>query len=107
MNLVFCFRDLLTFSKRQIDCEDFINFCGLLAMHWSKTLAQKISQKSLQVCRVCIAKFMFSKKATKIDEIFTGDVISVKSMVKILPIFVAFLGNMNFITLRKNEVEEL
>ena len=35
---------------------------------------------------------MFSKKATKIDEIFTN----VKSTVKILSIFVAFLENMNF-----------
>ena len=34
---------------------------------------------------------MFSKKATKIDEIFT-----VKSMVKISSIFMAFLENMNF-----------
>ena len=46
-------------------------------------------------------KFMFSKKATKIDEIFTVDLtftkyISVKSTVKILSIFVAFLKNMNF-----------
>ena len=37
---------------------------------------------------------MFSKKATKIDEIFT--VVSVKLMVKILSIFVAFLENTNF-----------
>ena len=44
-------------------------------------------------------KFMFSKKATKIDEIFTVDLTllhNVKSMVKILSIFVAFLENMNF-----------
>ena len=38
---------------------------------------------------------MFSK-ATKIDEIFTVDVVGVKSTVKILSIFVAFLENMNF-----------
>ena len=38
---------------------------------------------------------MFSKKATKIDEIFTVDWI-VKLTVKILSIFVAFLENMNF-----------
>ena len=44
---------------------------------------------------------MFSKKATKIDEIFTVDltlhmyVVSVKS-VKISSIFVAFLENTNF-----------
>ena len=37
-------------------------------------------------------KFMFSKKATKFDGIFT---FSVKSMVKILSIFVAFLENTN------------
>ena len=43
---------------------------------------------------------MFSKKATKIDEIFTVNltfyVVSVKATVKILSIFVAFLENMNF-----------
>ena len=36
-------------------------------------------------------KFMFSKKATKFDKIFT-----VKLTVKVLSIFVAFLENMNF-----------
>ena len=45
-------------------------------------------------------KFMFSKKATKFDEIFTVDltlcIVSVKSTVKISSIFVAFLENMNF-----------
>ena len=42
-------------------------------------------------------KFKFSKKATKIDEIFTVDLLhSVKSTVKISSIFVAFLENMNF-----------
>ena len=45
---------------------------------------------------------MFSKKATKIDEIFNVDLTlttlhNVKSMVKISSIFVAFLENMNFI----------
>ena len=44
-------------------------------------------------------KFMFSKKTTKIDEIFTVDltlcVVSAKSTVKISLIFVAFLENMN------------
>ena len=42
---------------------------------------------------------MFSKKATKMDEIFTIDLtlcISVKSAVKISSIFVAFLENTNF-----------
>ena len=44
---------------------------------------------------------MFSKKATKIDEIFTGDLtftylVSVKSTMKISSIFVTFLENMNF-----------
>ena len=38
---------------------------------------------------------MFSKKATKINKIFTVDW-SVKSTVKILSIFVAFLEKMNF-----------
>ena len=44
-------------------------------------------------------KFMLSKKATKIDEIFTVDLTlhNFKSMVKIASIFVAFLDNMNFI----------
>ena len=40
-------------------------------------------------------KFMFSKKATTIDEIFTVN-LTFKSMVKISSIFVAFLENMNF-----------
>ena len=43
--------------------------------------------------------FMFSKKATKIDKIFTVDltfVVSVQSTVKISAIFVAFLENTNF-----------
>ena len=39
---------------------------------------------------LCV-KFMFYKKATEIDKIF-----SVKLMVKILSIFVAFLENINF-----------
>jgi hypothetical protein len=43
---------------------------------------------------------MFSKEATKIDEIFTIDltltVHDVKLTLKISPIFVAFLENMNF-----------
>ena len=40
---------------------------------------------------------MFSKKATKIDEILTVTLtLFVKSTVKILSIFVAFLENMNF-----------
>ena len=41
---------------------------------------------------------MFSKKATKIEKIFTVDtyLVNVKSMVKIWSIFVAFLENMNF-----------
>ena len=46
-------------------------------------------------------KFMFSKKATKIDEILTVDLtlcsnMIVISMVKISLFFVAFLENMNF-----------
>ena len=45
-------------------------------------------------------KFLFSKKATKIDKIFTVDrrlLHSIKSKAKILSIYVAFLENMNFI----------
>ena len=38
---------------------------------------------------------MFSKKATKIDQIFTVDLM-LKSTVKILSIFMAFLENKNF-----------
>ena len=37
---------------------------------------------------------MFSKKATKIDKIFTADL--TLSMLKISSFFVAFLENMNF-----------
>ena len=48
----------------------------------------------------CSVNFVFSKKATKIDEIFTIDltltVRNVKLTLKISPIFVAFLENMNF-----------
>ena len=47
-----------------------------------------------------VIKFVFSKKATKIDKIFTVDLtfylVSVKSTVKIFSIFVAFLENTNF-----------
>ena len=43
--------------------------------------------------RDTILKFLFSKTATKIDEIFSVDV---KSTVKISSIFVAFLENINF-----------
>ena len=48
-----------------------------------------------------LSKFMFSKKATEIDEIFTVDLIicskiSVKLTLKISSIFVAFLENTNF-----------
>ena len=48
---------------------------------------------------------MFSKKATKIDEIFAIDLTllhNVKLMVKISSIFVAFLENLNFM---KNDRE--
>ena len=45
-------------------------------------------------------KSMFSKKASKFDKIFIMDLtltlVNVKSTVKILSIFVAFLENMNF-----------
>ena len=43
-------------------------------------------------------KFMFSKKATKIDKIFLFDTyfVNIKSMVKISWIFVAFSDNLNF-----------
>ena len=52
-------------------------------------------------------KFMFSKKATKIDEIFTVDfdtyyLHNVKSTVKSSSIFVAFLENMNFNSWKKS-----
>ena len=49
-----------------------------------------------------VVKFMFSKKATKFDKIFTIDlvlcilVVSVKSTGKISSIIVAFLENMDF-----------
>ena len=46
-----------------------------------------------------IVKFMFSKKATKIDKIFTDD-LTLCSKCQIdgeeLPIFVAYLENTNF-----------
>ena len=47
---------------------------------------------------------MFSKKATKIDQIFTVDLtltylVNIKSTVKIWSIFVAFSEKMNFDTL--------
>ena len=50
---------------------------------------------------------MFSKKATKIEEIFTVDltltyILNVKSTVKILSIFVAFLENKNFDKFKKD-----
>ena len=54
---------------------------------------------SINDIQVSMVKFMFSKKATKIDKIFTIDlkvciyVVSVKLLVKISSIFVAFLEN--------------
>ena len=62
-------------------------------------------EKSNYFRPLCMLKFMFSKKATQIDEIFTIDlilctyrdyVVSVKPTVKILSIFVACLENTNF-----------
>ena len=56
---------------------------------------------------------MFSKKATKLDEIFTvyltlcTYVVSVKSLVKILSISVAFLENINFISFTRIPIEFL
>ena len=55
---------------------------------------------------VSLSKFMFSKQATKIDEIFTVDlrlVHIVKSMVKISSIFMTFLENMSFILPRQDK----
>ena len=55
-------------------------------------------------------KFVFSKKATKIDEIFTVDmtlnnyICNVKSTVKISSNFVAFLENMDFNSTRKTDI---
>ena len=46
-------------------------------------------------------KFMFSKKATKIDEIFTADAVNVKSTGKISSFCVAFLENVNFTIVNK------
>ena len=46
-----------------------------------------------------VLKFMFSKEATQIDEIFNVDLTvttTVNSTMKILSIFVAFLENKNF-----------
>ena len=53
-----------------------------------------------------VVKFVFSMKATKIDEIFTVDLTlhNVKSRVKISSIFVAFLKNMN-LTLQLNNYQ--
>ena len=51
---------------------------------------------------------MFSKKATKIDKIFTVDLTllyNVKLTVKISSIFVAFFENMNFTMFRLKEDE--
>ena len=43
-----------------------------------------------------LLKFMFSKKATNIDKIFTVDLTLCSKTVKISSIFVAFLENTNF-----------
>ena len=55
--------------------------------------ARKIKRKK------CFVKFVFSKKATKIKEIFSVDLTLttyVKSTVMIFSNFVAFLQNINF-----------
>ena len=51
-----------------------------------------------QFCQItkCQIKFMFSKKATKSSPSIWHYIVSVKSTVKILSIFVAFLENTNF-----------
>ena len=59
-----------------------------------------------------VIKFIFSKKATRIDEIYTVDLklyvcSSVKLAVKISSIFVAFLENMNFNHLMRASTFEL
>ena len=59
-------------------------------------------------CEAFLA-FVFSKKATKIDEIFAIDLTllhNVKSMVKISPIFVAFLENL-YIMKNDQEAEKI
>ena len=73
------------------------------------SLVISISMEDLTSQDLLGIKLMFSKKATKIDKIFTMDLtlmylVNVKSTVKILSIFVAFLENMNFITLKKTLV---
>ena len=53
---------------------------------------------------VTLSNFMFSKKATKIHEIFTVDLThNVKSTVKISSNFVAFWENINFSRMKKWE----
>ena len=70
-----------------------VNLC---IIHWtgpSKKECDELLPKN------AILKFMFSKKATKIDEIFTVYwhlLHNVKSSVKISSNFVAFLENVNF-----------
>ena len=61
----------------------------------------------MKVARIKVSKIMFSKKATKNDEILTVDLMlcSKRQMWKISSIFMAFLENMNF-TL-KNQMEKL
>ena len=53
------------FTKCQIDGEDFVNFCGLLKKH----------EYYLKMAIFCCLNFVFSKKTTKIEEIFTFDLI--------------------------------
>jgi hypothetical protein len=73
-------------------CEDMLEVSELFSM----TLIAKFSILVYKT-RATMLKFMFSKKATKIDEIFTVDLTLTTSTVKISSVFVAFLENTNFI----------
>ena len=62
--------DLTVTTYCQIDGEDFVNFCGLLRKHELYEIT-KISIKNAMLRSLFWVKFVFSKKATKFDKIFT------------------------------------
>ena len=89
---------------------NILNQSHVVMMFQSGAGVEVLENKHYMACRVYLPwefinqtrgqlKFIYSEKATHFCEIFTADlsfVVSVKSTVKILSIFVAFLENMNF-----------
>ena len=107
---LFDFSTVFRFSKVSVEFSSILepSFAKVFIMI-TKDLKKRLKYLSYLILhKICLTrnmipsagnlKFMFSKKATKIDEIFTVNLtlctaVDVKSTVKILSIFVTFLEN--------------